>query len=335
MVSHCWDVNYIQISTPRNRTDWQKSHQSSITIPRQNLKIPKFMSSGMTRGSGGPRKYAHNVDAAREREMHLYDCLVLFFFFFFFFVNTSDSQIEHRYLPYWGYSTSEKFAQKSCGNRPNASRDNVLTVFAQLASLRLNAKRALISLFDRTTQHIVAEATPRLSLRGAEDDDKSLWQGVQQLPRESIPMCNMAMQTFTKDGGEHFVVLDLTQDPQFHSHASVTGPPHNRFYVSVPIMSPDDYVIGSIAVLDDKPRVALTEEQIQVLKELSLTVMDHLMSQRAMREEDREERMVRALGLFVQGKSDLADGIDSHYHPENKAGHQLAEINRKLESFQL
>jgi GAF domain-containing protein len=74
----------------------------------------------------------------------------------------------------------------------------------------------------------------------------------------------MAMQTFTKDGGEHFVVLDLTQDPQFHSHASVTGPPHNRFYVSVPIMSPDDYVIGSIAVLDDKPRVALTEEQIQV-----------------------------------------------------------------------
>jgi hypothetical protein len=84
MVSHCWDVNYIQISTPRNRTDWQKSHQSSITIPRQNLKIPKFMSSGMTRGSGGPRKYAHNVDAAREREMHLYDCLVLFFFFFFF-----------------------------------------------------------------------------------------------------------------------------------------------------------------------------------------------------------------------------------------------------------
>ncbi|CAI7635655.1 unnamed protein product, partial [Penicillium manginii] len=239
------------------------------------------------------------------------------------------------YLPYWGYSTSEKFAQKSCGNRPNASRDNVLTVFAQLASLRLNAKRALISLFDRTTQHIVAEATPRLSLRGAEDDDKSLWQGVQQLPRESIPMCNMAMQTFTKDGGEHFVVLDLTQDPQFHSHASVTGPPHNRFYVSVPIMSHDDYVIGSIAVLDDKPRVALTEEQIQVLKELSLTVMDHLMSQRAMREEDREERMVRALGLFVQGKSDLADGIDSHYHPENKAGHQLAEINRKLESFQL
>lgn len=35
----------------------------------------------MTRGPGGPRKYAHNVDAAREREMHLYDSLVLSFLF--------------------------------------------------------------------------------------------------------------------------------------------------------------------------------------------------------------------------------------------------------------
>lgn len=183
----------------------------------------------------------------------------------------------------------------------------------------------------------MAEATPRLSLRGAKDDDKSLWRGVQQLPRESIPMCNMAMHTFAKNGEESFVVPNLTQDSRFQFDASVTGPPHNRFYVSVPIMSPDDYVIGSIAVLDDEPRVAMTEEQTQFLQELSLTVMDHLISQRAMREEDREERMVRALGLFVQGKSDLSEGIDSRDHAknENKADNQLAEINQKLESFQL
>ncbi|KAJ5999827.1 hypothetical protein N7481_000236 [Penicillium waksmanii] len=287
------------------------------TKPRTSNYFPpksansKSMSPSMTRGPGGPRKYAHNVDAAREREMHLY-------------------------LPYWGYSTSEKFAQESSGNGPNASRDNVLTVFAQLASLRLNAKRALISLFDRTTQHVVAEATPRLSLRGAKNDDKSLWRGVQQLPRESITMCNVAMQTFaTKGEVEYFAVPNLTQDHRFQSDASVTGPPHNRFYVSVPIISPGDYVIGSIAVLDDEPRVAMTEEQTQFLQELSLTIMDHLISQRAMREEDREERMIRALGLFVQGKSDLAEGIDSRDHVENKAGNQLAEINRKLESFQL
>lgn len=37
------------------------------------------MRPSMTRGPDGPRKYAHNVDAAREREMHLCDSLVLSF----------------------------------------------------------------------------------------------------------------------------------------------------------------------------------------------------------------------------------------------------------------
>ncbi|KAJ5581121.1 hypothetical protein N7450_007422 [Penicillium hetheringtonii] len=268
------------------------------------------MSPGTARGPSGPRKFAYNVEAAREREMHLY-------------------------LPYWGFTTSEKFAQQSFDSRPNASRDNVLTVFAQLASFRLNAQRALISLFDRTTQHVVAEATPKLSLRGARNDQEKLWRGVQQLPRENIPMCNMAMQTFTQEKRDAFVVLDLAKDSRFQSHPSVTGEPYNRFYVSVPIKSPDDYIIGSIAVLDDSPRESLDEEAKEVLQELSLTVMDHLISQRAMREEDREEKMVRALGLFVQGKSNLGEGIDSRDHPRKKAGDQLVEVDQKLEKLRL
>ncbi|OQE26270.1 hypothetical protein PENSTE_c005G06382 [Penicillium steckii] len=266
--------------------------------------------SPTARGPSGPRKFAYNVEAAREREMHLY-------------------------LPYWGFTTSEKFAQQSFDSRPNASRDNVLTVFAQLASFRLNAQRALISLFDRATQHVVAEATPRLSLRGARNDHQKLWRGVQQLPRENIPMCNMAMKSFTQDKQDIFVVLDLTKDNRFKSHSSVTSEPYNRFYVSVPIKSPDDYIIGSIAVLDDKPRESLGEEAKEVLQELSLTVMDHLISQRAMREEDREEKMVRALGLFVQGKSDISQGIDSRDHSRNKAGDQLVEVDQKLERLRL
>ncbi|KAJ5085192.1 hypothetical protein N7532_009963 [Penicillium argentinense] len=268
------------------------------------------MSPGMTRGRDvGLCKYAHNIEAAREREMHLY-------------------------LPYWGFSTSEKFAQQSVGQRPNVSRDNVLTVFAQLACLRLDGKRALINLFDRTTQHVIAEATPKLSLRGAENDKEALWRGVQRLPSHNIPMCNQAMHSFIQEQQDVFVVPDLTKDSRFQSHSSVTGLPHNRFYVSVPLRSPDSYIIGSVAVLDDKPRESMAGEHIRLLKELSLTVMDHLISQRAMREKDREEKMVRALGLFVQGESDLAAGIYSGDEPKNKADQQLFQVNQKLKNFQ-
>lgn len=146
-------------------------------------------------------------------------------------------------------------------------------------------------------------------------------------------MCNQAMTMFTreKDELDIFVLPDLTADSRFKSHESVTGPPHHRFYVSVPIKTPDDYVIGSIAVLDDKPRQGLTDEQGHFLKELSLTVMDHLLSQRAMREEYREEKMVRALGLFFQGKSDLLEGIDSRQSRDTKLDH----VNQKLEQLKL
>ncbi|RLL96927.1 hypothetical protein CFD26_102129 [Aspergillus turcosus] len=260
----------------------------------------------------GPRKYAFNREGAREREMHLY-------------------------LPYWGFSESEKFAQQSIGKHPNVSRDNVLTVFAQLAALRMHAQRALISLFDKTMQHVVAEATPDLSLRAADGRDKAdaLWLGVRRLPRQKVTMCYYAVKSFIEEGRDIFVANDLTSDDRFKNHPSVTGHPHNRFYVSVPITSPDDYVIGSLAVLDDRPRDGVTEDQEHLLKELSATIMDHLLCQRAMREEYREEKMVRALGLFVKGKSDLNEWIDSGDARDKKYGGQFAQLNKRLEKLQV
>ncbi|KAF7183878.1 hypothetical protein CNMCM7691_004300 [Aspergillus felis] len=260
---------------------------------------------------GGPRKYAFNREGAREREMHLY-------------------------LPYWGFSDSEKCAQQSVGTHPNVSRDNVLTVFAQLAALRMNAARALISLFDKTKQHVVAEATPDLSLRAADGRDRAdaLWLGVRRLPRQKITMCYHAVKSFIEDGREIYVANDLTADDRYKNHPSVTGHPHNRFYVSVPITSPDDYVIGSLAVLDDRPRDGVTEDQEHLLKELSATIMDHLLCQRAMREEYREEKMVRALGLFVKGKSDLNEWFDSGDARDQKYGEQFSAVNKRLEKLQ-
>lgn len=212
----------------------------------------------------------------------------------------------------------------------------MLTVFAQLASLRLSAKCALISLFDRTTQHVVAESTPKLGLRSTESGEGSeaLWCGVQQLPRENIPMCDCAMQYFTGEGEEHFMVPDLTQDTRFKNTSIVRAAPHHRFYVSVPIRSPEQYIIGSIAVLDDKPRKGSSKQDLSFLKELSESVMDYLISQRAMREENREEKMVRALGLFVRGHSDLSQGIDGPEFTNDKPK-GLAHVDKKLEELQI
>ncbi|KAL5046002.1 hypothetical protein BDW71DRAFT_207685 [Aspergillus fruticulosus] len=265
-----------------------------------------------TKSCDGPRKYAYNREGARERETHLY-------------------------LPYWGFSSSEKYAQEPVGNYPNASRDNVLTVFAQLAALRMDAQRAMISLFDKKQQHVIAEATPISRLRGecCCDQAEGSWLGVSQFPRQMIAMCYHAMKSFIEEENNLFVVNNLIKDERFRDHPSVTDPPYNRFYVSVPIQSPDDYIIGAVAVMDNKPRDGISDEQKRFLSELAATVMDHLVSQRAMREEYREEKMVRALGLFVKGKSDLNEWFDSEKSSNPRRRDQVGHINKRLEQMQV
>lgn len=51
------------------------------------------------------------------------------------------------------------------GEVAKSARDGALTAFAQLVALRLNARRAMISLFDREKQYVIAEATRTLSLQ--------------------------------------------------------------------------------------------------------------------------------------------------------------------------
>lgn len=68
---------------------------------------------------------------------------------------------------------------------PKASRDSTLTALAQLATLRLGANRAMISLIDDSKQYILAEATPEMSIFPDSDGDHrdTLWLGSVSIPR--------------------------------------------------------------------------------------------------------------------------------------------------------
>jgi hypothetical protein len=65
------------------------------------------------------------------------------------------------------------------GYRPQSGRDRSLTAFAQLATLRLNTRRAMVSLIDSNRQYILAEATRTLSLftPSAEREEDEVWLG--------------------------------------------------------------------------------------------------------------------------------------------------------------
>jgi hypothetical protein len=74
-------------------------------------------------------------------------------------------------------------AFESC---PQPSEDKALTAFAQLGALRLNARRCLISFFDRRNCYILAEATRTCSLHTGQPEftEDSLFWGNTIFPKE-------------------------------------------------------------------------------------------------------------------------------------------------------
>ncbi|OQS01172.1 hypothetical protein ACHHYP_01767 [Achlya hypogyna] len=93
-----------------------------------------------------------------------------------------------------------------------------------------------------------------------------------QLPRE-LALCSYLIENrITKP----LVVRDLTLDKRFCASPLVTGPAHLRFYVSVPIVTMDGQVIGTIMVLDTKPRDAVDARALDMLVHLSSIIMEML-----------------------------------------------------------
>ncbi|HEX8209131.1 MAG TPA: PAS domain S-box protein [Longimicrobium sp.] len=71
------------------------------------------------------------------------------------------------------------------------------------------------------------------------------------------------------------VVPDATLDERFADNPFVTGEPRIRFYAGAPLITPDGHELGTLCVLDQKPR-QITEEQRTALRTLSRQVMVQL-----------------------------------------------------------
>ena len=200
---------------------------------------------------------------------------------------------------------------------PRLSSDPALTAFAQLSAIRLNCDRSFISLIDSQDQHIIAEATKSISLvdelRHGPGDALSfgsmkldLIAGVCAGTLKVLTSRDCSRNVHTDNiyaDQSRYVINDFTREPLYRDRPYVTGFPFMRFYADVPIRTESGYVIGSLSVVDSKPRAGLPEDDFAILVELASTIMRHLVLLRTNEEHDRAGRLLKGLSYFIQRDS--------------------------------
>jgi signal transduction histidine kinase len=175
----------------------------------------------------------------------------------------------------------------------------------------------MISLIDSKHQYTLAESTQTLS---SQSDDvyeagDSLWMGVKTIPREESLCAAKIWRPMPRNElndsdeiprPEPIVVSDLAEDATLKENLKIDSGPKARFYATIPIRTRRGFDIGSYCVMDEQPRDGLKPGEIEFLKDMADTVMEHFEYVSVRKDHQRGERMVKGLGLFVEGQSTLS-----------------------------
>ena len=131
----------------------------------------------------------------------------------------------------------------------------------RLAARHFRVPIALVSLVDETRQWFKS----RVGLDATET-------------AREISFCGHAIMR-----DEVLQVPDARCDARFADNPLVTGDPEIRFYAGAPLIAPTGYRIGTLCVIDFRPRDPLSDDDLAMLTDLAAVVVDQLELRRRLR----------------------------------------------------
>lgn len=140
----------------------------------------------------------------------------------------------------------ELYAYDVLDREANQEFEDIVNMAAKMCHVPISA----ISLIDIERQWFLAQ--------------KGL--GISETPRQHA-FCHHTIQ---QNG--ILTVPDALEDTRFQHNPLVEGSPHIRFYAGTPLYSQNGYKLGSLCVIDTKPRLGLTKDEEGALKLLARQV---------------------------------------------------------------
>ncbi|KAL4765001.1 uncharacterized protein BDW70DRAFT_156164 [Aspergillus foveolatus] len=196
------------------------------------------------------------------------------------------------------------YSHASTFKQVKASPNLVLTALAQLAAVKAGVQRAIISLIDRETLYVVAEASRSLNLGNNsiyDNDGDGLWMGCSRGPVAGT-LCEKTINLYPTPQDKHpfFIVDDLRQHPRYCRIPCVAGAPFFRYYAGTPLMTSNGINIGSLYVVDPRPNIVLTDSRRESIGVLATAIMEYLETSRQSLESGRLMKVLSGFNSFVQ-----------------------------------
>lgn len=168
----------------------------------------------------------------------------------------------------------------------DTARERVFDELVALSAHLCEAPAALITFVDESRQWFKAEQGLALT--------------------ETHRDLSFCAHTIT--GSDVQIVPDATLDPRFADNPLVTGAPSIRFYAGAPLISPEGLAVGTLAVIDFKPR-NVSPGQVDGLRILARQVVGQLELRR--RQRRTEERAAAAEGNLESAAARLRAMFES------------------------
>jgi diguanylate cyclase (GGDEF)-like protein len=124
--------------------------------------------------------------------------------------------------------------------------------------------------FDRLTRLAKRLFNVPIALVSLLDVNRQWFKSCQGLPVQETPR-NISFCGHTILGDDVFVITNALEDERCFDNPFVTQPPHIRFYAGCPLVVGEDCKIGTLCIIDDKPRT-FSDEDRNTLRDLARMV---------------------------------------------------------------